>query len=110
MPKKLDGYADEGSSKGVRITCKDTNGDAFVPDSMSYTLTDLDGNVIDDLEDVSVTTPAAVVDIILPASAMILTDQTNKYETRVLTVTAIDGTETIKMQAEFTVKNLLLAE
>lgn len=64
MPTKLTVDADEESTYVVGATFTDEDGDSAVPSSITWTLTDAAGNVINSRENVSIT-PAASINIVL---------------------------------------------
>lgn len=57
--------ATEGSTYVVTAAFTDEDGDAVVPASITWTLTDSQGSVINERDGVEVETPAASVDILL---------------------------------------------
>lgn len=64
MPTKLTVDADEESTYVVSAAFTDEDGDSVVPSSVTWTLTDWLGNVVNSRENVTIT-PAASVDIVL---------------------------------------------
>lgn len=73
--EKLDEAALEQSSYVVSASFYDENGDAVTPDSVTWTLTDLEGAVINSREDVSIT-PASSVSIVLQGDDLQITGTT----------------------------------
>ena len=90
MPKPfpLDTKAVRGSSYIINIVPKDEDGTAITPDSISYTLTDSVGTVINSLSDVSLT-PADDIDLLLSGDDLEFeTGEEGAYEVvRIITVT-----------------------
>lgn len=64
MATTLSTVAMESSTYVVTMSFTDENGDAVVPNSVTWTLTDEDGTVINDREDV-VVAPASSISIVL---------------------------------------------
>lgn len=71
MAQILSSAANEQSTYIVSITPTDENGDAVTVNAMTWTLTDLQGNVINSRLDVALT-PATVMYIVLSASDLAL--------------------------------------
>ena len=111
MPIILTGRAEEKSSVGMRITVVDEEGDDLIPSAATWTLTDLDGTVINSREDVAITPLAAEMTVLLSGDDLALTDQSNALEMRLFT---FEGTydpgdasaAPIKESGEFPVYNL----
>jgi len=80
-------HADEKSTYAITVYFKDEDGDAVVPDSMKWTLTDRDGNIINSREDVEVSSLAAAEDIVLTDDDLQITG-TDDDGLRILTITA----------------------
>jgi len=111
MPLILTGRAIEKSSVGVKIVVVDENGDDLIPTAATWTLTDLEGTVINLKEDVAISPLASEMTVLLSGDDLALTDQTNKFEMRLFT---FEGTydpgdasaASIKESGEFPVYNL----
>lgn len=109
----LSGKATEKSSIGIKFTFTKEDGTYPTIETMSWTLTDMDGTIINSREDVSVTSPTAEQTIVLSGDDLALSDQTNSYEWRVLTIEATydpeDGGDNlpIRESARFIVSNLV---
>lgn len=71
MPTKLTVDANEESTYVISAAFADEDGDSVVPSSITWTLTDASGNVINEREDVSVT-PAATVNIVLSGDDLVI--------------------------------------
>ncbi len=101
MPLKLIGKAVEKSNVGVEWTF--TADDGSEPDitSLSWTLTNLDGDVINGREDEAVDEPAAENTIVLSGDDLALEDQDNDYEIRIMTIYATYDPKTGRMIIRF---------
>ena len=73
MPVVLTKKAVEGSTFVVTLSFTDENGQSVVPNTLSFSLTDLRGNFINDRKNISIT-PAASVDILLSGADLMVTD------------------------------------
>jgi len=74
MAVRITPNLDDASTAGMRLTLLDAAGDqvsANVIASISYTLSDRDGNIINELQDKDVT-PVNPVDIVLTADDMVI--------------------------------------
>ena len=88
MPKMLTVKAIEGSTFSVRFEFTNTIGEDLTMITLNWTLTDLDGTVINSREDVTVTAPTASETIALSGNDLAIQDQDNKTERRLLTIKA----------------------
>lgn len=80
-------HAKDKSTYGVTVAFTDESGNAVAPTAITWTLTNVDGIVINNREDVAVATPAATIDIVLSGDDL---DAANaKRGCIVLTVEAI---------------------
>lgn len=61
---ELSAVAKEGSSYFVAVSFEDEDGNAVYPDTVVWTLTDLDGNIINERQDVSIAA-AATIEVVL---------------------------------------------
>jgi len=114
MPTTLGTNAQEQSNYTVQCDFKDEADSAVVPLSVTWTLTDTMGNVINSRSDVSVT-PASTIHVTLSGDDLALSE-TATTASRVLTVEATytstypdgDGSYTLKIKdtAEFQIDNL----
>lgn len=64
--------ATEGSTFFVDVSFTDENGTAFTPDTLFWSLTDAFGNIVNDREDVEITTPAATERIMLSGDDLVV--------------------------------------
>jgi len=65
MPGVIKETATEQSSFKVTMTFYDESGNAVAPDVMAWTLTDLDGSVVNSREDVAIADPSSSESILL---------------------------------------------
>lgn len=65
MPITLSDKVPDGSACVATATFTDEAGDAVIPDSITWSLYDQDGTIVNSKEDVAVVTPAASVDVLI---------------------------------------------
>jgi hypothetical protein len=111
MPTYLTTTAEEESTYLISAAFTDENDVAVVPDTITWTLTDADGNVINSREDVSVSSPAASVDIVLSGDDLGLQAGETGDVVRILTIEATYDSDAgddlpLKDKATFIIKNL----
>jgi len=100
----------EKSTYIVTVAFTDEDGDDLIPTTITWTLTDVSGTVVNSREDVSVAIPAASINIVLSGDDLaIISGVTNK---RILTVEAIYTSDygiglPLKARAEFTIEALV---
>ena len=99
----------ERSTYVVTVTFYDENGDLVTPTEITWTLTDSDGRVINNRQNVAVAPLASVIHIVLYGDDLALS--TGGSETRVLTVEGAYNSTVgtglpLKGQARFVVENL----
>jgi hypothetical protein len=82
----LDSTASNGSTFLIRVTFADESCNPVVPDSILWTLTDSDDEIVNLREDVEVTTPEASIVIVLQGDDIALSG--TGREIRTLTVNA----------------------
>jgi hypothetical protein len=80
MPLILTGRANQGGSVGMKITIVDENGDALIPTAATWTLTDLEGNVINSRTDVAISPLASEMTVLMSGDDLQIADETNEYE------------------------------
>ena len=85
MPTTITTKAEEESTYIVQVAFKDEDGNAVVPDTVYWKLTDSDGNVINSRSAVSVT-PGLTVDITLSGDDLAVVSGKGSNKMRVLTV------------------------
>ena len=110
MTNRLTLKAIELSTYVVTVLFFDENGQAVIPTSMTWTLADRLGNVVNNRQDVSIFNLSAAVDVVLSGNDLKVLP-TTIGETRTLTVKAIYdsgfGTSLpLNDEVEFAVKNL----
>lgn len=60
--------AEEGSTYIIRATYYDEDGNAVTPATVTWTLTNGDGDIVNSREDISISTPSTYNDIVLGAA------------------------------------------
>lgn len=85
MPLILTGTAVRGGSVGMKITIVDENGDALVPTAATWTLTDLEGSVINSRTDVAISPLASEMTVLMSGDDLAISDATNEYEIELFT-------------------------
>lgn len=110
MPTILSTHADEQSTYVVTAAFTDENGDAVVPNSIVWSLTDEDGVVVNSREDEAVGSPAASIDIVLKGADLKVTGTADVV--RVVTVEAtytsdLGANLPLKGAARFVIDNLV---
>lgn len=111
MSIELETHAVEKSTFLVTASFKDAAGDAVVPNSVTWTLTDKEGTVINSRTGES-ETPAASIDIVLSGLDLAIQAGESYFGERILTVEAVynstEGTNLpLKAEVHFIVDNLV---
>jgi len=111
MPTQLTEYAVEKSTFAVQAAFLDDAGAAVTPDSITWTLCDPDGNIINSRSAVVIAVPAATVTIVLSDADLQLLSANNDWEIRYLEISAVYDSDIgsnlpLKDRAEFKVLNL----
>ena len=91
------------------VTCAftDDDGSAVVPDSLTWTLTDGSGTVVNEREDVSVSSPAASEDVVLSGDDLAYSDGAVRVFTVEATYTSDAGAGLpLKAACRFSVEDL----
>lgn len=83
---KLTTDAPEKGTFPVDLAFTDENGDAVSPDTLTWTLTDMDGTVINSREDVAVSSPSSSETITLSGDDLALSSEDSEYEERMLII------------------------
>lgn len=65
MPIALTDTVPDGTAAVATVTFEDENGDAVIPDSITWSLYDPAGAIVNTREDIAVAVPAASVDILI---------------------------------------------
>lgn len=82
-------FAVEKSHMGIVAAFKDENGDAVVPDSIQWTLTDENGTIVNGRQDESITPASSAMIVLKGDDLQILTEETsNNAVWRILTIDA----------------------
>jgi len=85
MPTTITTKVEEESTAIFQVAFKDEDGNAVMPDSVYWKLTDSDGNVINSRSAVSVT-PGLTVDITLSGDDLVVISGKGSNKMRVITV------------------------
>jgi len=106
----LDTHAQEESTFVVTVAFEDEDGNAVAPTSANWTLTDEDGTVINNREDVAISSPTSSEDIVLSGDDLAVTETGDAV--RVLTVEALYNSALgtglpLKAEGRFVVDNLV---
>jgi len=72
MPGSIKETAIEGSSFKVTATFYDESGNAVAPATMTWTLTDEDGSVVNSREDIAITDPSSTESILLQGDDLVV--------------------------------------
>ncbi len=105
--------AQEKSTYVITAAFKDENGQDVVPDSATWTLTDEDGTVINSRQDVTISSLAASVNIVLTCADLAVdTGFAGTAQERIITVSAtytssLGSGLCLKSAAKFNVENLI---
>lgn len=111
MPTYLTTTAEEESTYIVTAAFTDEDGNDAVPDTITWTLTDIAGNVINSRAAVSYNSPASSVDIVLSGDDLALQAGETGNVVRVLTIEATYDSDAgsdlpLKDTATFLIKNI----
>ena len=109
MPTTLTTHAVEKSTFVITVAFQDEQGNSVTPNELTWTLTDMNGNVINNRDQVSIT-PDSSVDIVLSGDDLAL--EGDAPELRVLTVEGTYSSDLgndlpIKDSVRFIVDNLV---
>lgn len=85
MPTTMTIKAEEESTYIIRVAFKDEDGNAVVPDTIYWKLTDSDGNIINSRNMESVTV-ASTIDITLSGDDLVVVTDKGSNKKRVLTI------------------------
>ena len=77
MPEFLSNKAVEESTFAITAAFTDSAGNAVVPNSLTWSLSDRDGTIINSREDVAIATPAASTTVVLSGDDLALADPDN---------------------------------
>ena len=110
MPTRLTTRAPEKGTYIVTVAFTDESGDAVVPDSITWRLTDMNGNVINSRSTVSIVSPATSNNIVLSSNDLEVTDPTNtRRKVSVYAVVDLDvgNNYPIRDEVEFEIDNFI---
>lgn len=110
MSSRLTTKAPEKGTYIVTVAFTDESGDAVVPDSMKWRLTDMDGNVINSRSTVAVSIPAASNNIVLSSNDLAVNDPTNtRRKLSVYAVVDLDvgNNYPVRDEVEFEIDNFV---
>ena len=105
--------AKEEATYIITVDFEDEDGDPVVPTSITWTLTDSSGTVINDREDEVVAVPAPSIDIVLSGNDLVVqSGETASKVSRRLLIEAVVDTDAgsnlpIKDEVIFVIENLL---
>jgi hypothetical protein len=94
----------EESTVYITVTFYDKDGTATAPDSVTWTLTDEEGNIINEREDVEIDTPESSEEIKLSGNDLKSSDSFK----RVLTVESVLNGDPLKEEGRFNIGDLLI--
>ena len=113
MPIEIkDEKANEQSTFALVASFKDEEGDAVIPNTITWTLSDEDGNTINEREDVEIAVPDSSVTIVLSADDLQISNGfAGLAEKRILTIEATYDSDLgmdlpLTESAHFVVNNL----
>jgi len=108
---RLEEEAIEKGTYVITVEFEDEDGDAITPKTLTWTLSDKKGRIINSREDVSVVTPSSSNDIVLSGNDLALPNTDNRV--RIFTAEATYDSLSygndlpIKEEAEFVVRKLI---
>lgn len=111
MPQRLATHAVEEATFGIRCVFKDENDNALTPQSMTWTLTDRDGTVINSRDGIAVVNPSSTQTITLSGEDLALQGTSDSRLRRLLVEITFNsnlGNELpLKDSAEFEIDDLI---
>jgi len=112
MPITITETAVEESTFALELALSDEDGAPLTPKSLTWTLTDLAGNVINERADVEITTPASTVTIVLSGTDLALPERAAPI--RVVTLEGTYDSDLgndllLKEEVQFAIRNLVRA-
>jgi hypothetical protein len=110
----ISGIINEGSSFALSVTFKDEAGTPVIPTKITWSLTDLDGTIINNRDQVEVETPDSSIDIVLNENDTLCLIEGSNKEHRVITVYCEYNSDlgnglTMYKEGKLAIKNLLNA-
>jgi len=112
MPITITDTANEKSTFALELAITDENGDPLTPNTLTWTLTNLAGNVINERAGIEFATPASTVTVVLTGDDLALPERADP-----LRVVTLEGTYDsdlgndlpLKEEVQFTIRNLVKA-
>jgi len=112
MPITITDTANEKSTFALELAITDENGDPLTPNTLTWTLTDLAGNVINERAGIEIATPASTVTVVLSGDDLALPERAAP-----LRVVTLEGTYDsdlgndllLKEEVQFAIRNLVRA-
>jgi len=112
MPITITDTANEKSTFALELAITDENGDPLTPNTLTWTLTNLAGNVINERAGIEFATPASTVTVVLTGDDLALPERADP-----LRVVTLEGTYDsdlgndlpLKEEVQFTIRNLAKA-
>lgn len=105
--------ANEKSTFIIVVSFKDEDGDAETPTSVTWTLTDSDGNIINSRQDVSIAAASTINVVLSGDDLQIVNENVSSPVSRILTIKAVYNSTLgndlpLKEQIEFSINNLVV--
>ena len=114
MPDFLETKAVEESTYAITAAFLDSDGNAVVPNALTWSLSDKDGTIINSREDVAIGTPASSVTVVLSGDDLALSDPDNPVRIFIIQGDYDDPTLgaglPIQDEARFEIENLTIVE
>ena len=112
MPITITDTANEKSTFALELAITDENGDPLTPNTLTWTLTNLAGNVINERAGIEFATPASTVTVVLTGDDLALPERADP-----LRVVTLEGTYDsdlgndlpLKEEVQFTIRILVKA-
>ena len=106
MPITITDTANEKSTFALELAITDENGDPLTPNTLTWTLTDLAGNVINERAGIEIATPASTVTVVLSGDDLALPERAAPL--RVVTLEGTyDSDLPLKEEVQFPIRNLV---
>ena len=110
MPITITDTANEKSTFALELAITDENGDPLTPNTLTWTLTNLAGNVINERAGIEIATPASTVTVVLSGDDLALPERAAP-----LRVVTLEGTYDsdlgndlpLKEEVQFPIRNLV---
>jgi hypothetical protein len=109
MATQLSVRAVEESTYVVAVAFLDEVGDEVIPETIVWSLTDLDGNVINSRSDVEVSPTAASINIVLSGDDLAISSTLDRVVTVEATYNSAYGVDLpLRAAAKFSIENLVV--